>query len=171
MSKCPHLVSPGEEPVLLARPARHLPLRLRGQPLARPLAEGHRVIPGDVNLEHCENITLNTLLGITYHGMGRATCEVRVRTLGMAPVRARHLKYCLVRMVGNRCFGLSKTGRQDYYREPPWSVGHSLFDLVQQVLGEEELGHEGVTELLCLGDVAGVRHEQLELAVGHLVDV
>ena len=61
MYKCSHLVAPGEEPVLLARPARHLPLRLRGQPLARPLAVRHRVVPGDVNLEHCENITLNTL--------------------------------------------------------------------------------------------------------------
>ena len=56
-NRCPHLVAPGEEPVLLARPARHLPLRLRGQPLARPLAVRHCVVPGDVNLEHCENIT------------------------------------------------------------------------------------------------------------------
>ena len=39
------LVAPGVEPVLLARPAGHLPLSLRGQPLARPLTEGHGVIP------------------------------------------------------------------------------------------------------------------------------
>ena len=57
------------------------------------------------------------------------------------------------------------------HRQPPGGVSHRLLNFLLYLLGEEELGHKGVTELLRLGDVARAPDKQGELVVGHLVDI
>jgi hypothetical protein len=56
-------------------------------------------------------------------------------------------------------------------RKPPWSRCYGLSDCGLYFLREEKIRHKRVAEDLCLGDVISGVDEELELQVGHLMNV